>query len=79
MRYCKATDDGLSIVSAGQETREADMTPFDWDKVHAFPVSEFPTVGACLLTDFISDGMEEQRDRETPPADSRLQCPVPAH
>lgn len=40
IRHCKATDDGFSIAEVGEEMREANLTPFDWAKVHAFPVSK---------------------------------------
>lgn len=35
---CKATSDGLGIVSPGLERREEELEDWTWDKVHAFPV-----------------------------------------
>lgn len=75
IRHCKATDDGLSIVNAGQEMQEADLTPFEWSKVHAFPVSECRLLGrrGLRIADDFLDGLEEQRHRKAASPNSGLQ------
>jgi hypothetical protein len=39
IRDCKATSDGLGIVSQEKERPLGDLTPWEWEKVHAHPVS----------------------------------------
>ncbi|CAK4032189.1 alpha-ketoglutarate dependent xanthine dioxygenase [Lecanosticta acicola] len=38
MKDCKATDDGLTIARPGREKAENELTPFEWEKVHAYPM-----------------------------------------
>ena len=39
IQNCKATSDGLSVASVGNEKAEDELTPWDPDKVQALPVS----------------------------------------
>jgi hypothetical protein len=49
IKDCKATDDGLSIVSAGREKAVSDLPAFEKEKVHSFPVSYL-----CRLTSIVA-------------------------
>lgn len=49
IRNCKATNDGFGIAGVGQEMPMTEMTPFEWDKVHAFPVCSSSTTTTCSM------------------------------
>ncbi|KXT02986.1 hypothetical protein AC579_4788 [Pseudocercospora musae] len=38
IKDCKATDDGLTIAKLGREKEQSELTPFEWDKVHSYPM-----------------------------------------
>lgn len=73
IRDCKATSDGLGIAHVGDERPAADLPPWEWNKVHAFPVLSPLLVSHSSLANVLSlDGLEKPRHFQSSSPDSWL-------